>query len=289
MRGFDIEARRFHLGNEVRRVLVQAVLEFVRTGEYLEGLDSCGCNHRRNRVREEIRTRTLTQQVDDLFLTGCKTTYRTAKGFAERAGDDFYFAAHVIEFRNTVSGLTYHTGRVALVHHNQCIVFLRQFVNLIQRTYITVHREDAVGRNDTETLRLSFLELLLEVCHVAVRITITHRLAKTYAVDYRRMVESIRDDRVLFRQQWFKQASVGVKASGIKDSVLCAEEIGDDTLKFFVSVLCTADETHRRHAVAPCIHAVLSCLNQLFVIRQTEVVVCAEVYHFLSTFHGNTR
>ena len=188
-----------------------------------------------------------------------------------------------------MSGLTYHTGRVALVHHNQCIVFLRQFVNLIQRTYITVHREDAVGRDDTETLRLSFLELLLEVIHVAVRITITHRLAKTYAVDDRRMVESIRDDRVLFRQQRFEQASVGVKASGIKDSVLCAEEIGDDTLKFFVSVLCTADETHRRHAVAPCIHAVLSCLNQLFVIRQTEVVVCAEIDHFLSALYGNTR
>ena len=50
-------------------------------------------------------------------------------------------------------------------------------------------------------------------------------------------------------------------------------------------ILRTADETHRRHAVATRIHAVLSGLDKLLVIRQTEVVVGAEVYHFLAASH----
>ena len=162
---------------------MQAVLQFVGTSEDLEGLDTSRSNHRRNGVREEIRTRTLTQEVDDLFLTRRETTYRTAKGFTERAGDDFDFATHVIEFGHAVSGFADHSGRVRLIDHDESVVFLREFIDLIERADVAVHGEDSVRRDDAEPLGLRFLELLLEIRHVSVGVAVTHRLAKAHAVD----------------------------------------------------------------------------------------------------------
>ena len=215
LRRFDIEACGFHAFDEVGRVLVQAVLQLVAAREDLEGLDTGRSNHRRDRVREEVRTAALTQEVDDFFLTRRKSAHRTAEGFAERAGDDLDLSAQVITLGDTVTGLTHYAGGVRLINHDERVVFLRQFVDLIERTNIAVHREHTVGRNDTETLCLCLLELCLEIRHVAIRITIAHRLTETHAIDDRRMVEGIRDDRILLRQQRFKQTTVRIKASGV--------------------------------------------------------------------------
>ena len=265
---------------------MQTILQFVGTSQDIEGLDTCRSNHRRNGVREEIRTTALTQQVDDLFLTGSETADRTAESLTKRAGDDLYLTAHVIELGHTVSGLADYSGGVRLIDHDEGVVFLRKFVYLIQRTDITVHREDAIGSDDTEALSLRFLELLLEIRHVAVGITVTHCLAKTHTIDDRRMVERIGDDRILFRQQRFKKSSVRIKTSGIKNRVFRSEEIGDDAFEFLVGVLRTADETHRSHTVTARIHTGFCCLDKLFVISESEVVVRAEVDHFLSAFYG---
>ena len=286
LRRFDVEACGFHLLHEIRGVLMQTILQFVGTREDLEGLDTCRSNHRRNGVREEIRTTALTQQVDDLFLTGSETADRTAKGFAQRAGDNLYLTTHVIEFGHTVSGLADNSGGVRLIDHDEGVIFLRKLVDLIQRTHITVHGEDTIGSDDTEALCLRFLELLLKIRHVTVGITVTHCLAKTHTIDDRRMVERIRDDRILFRQQRFEKSSVGIKTSGIKDRVFRSEEIGDDALEFLVGVLRTADKTHRRHTITARIHTGFSGLDKLFVISESEVVVRAEVDHFLSAFYG---
>ena len=265
---------------------MQTILQFIGTREDLEGLDTRRSNHRRNGVREEIRTATLTQQVDDLFLTGSETADRTAESLTKRAGDDLNLTAHVIEFGYTVSGLADNSGGVRLINHDEGVVFLRKFVDLIQRTDITVHREDTIGSDDTEALCLRFLELLLEIRHVTVGITVTHRLAKTHTVDDRRMVERIRDNRILFRQQWFKKSSVRIKTSGIKDRVFRSEEIGDDAFKFLVGVLRAADKTHRSHTITARIHTGFRRLDKLFVISESKVVVRTEVDDFLSAFYG---
>ena len=52
-------------------------------------------------------------------------------------------------------------------------------------------------------------------------------------------------------------------------------------------ILRTADKTHRRHAVTACIHAGFGGFDEFFVIGEAEVVVRAEVNHFLSAFYGN--
>ena len=288
LRGLDIEAGSFHFLYEIGGVLVQAILQFIGAGKDLEGLDTCRCDHRRNGVREEIRARTLTKEIDDLFASRSEPANRAAESLTQRAGDDLHFAAEVIQFGHAVSGLSDHTGRVRLIDHNEGIVFLRQFVDLIQRTYIAVHGENAVGSDDAEALCLCLFEFGLEVRHVAIRIAIAHRLTETHAVDDGSMVEGIRDDRILFGQQRFEQTTVRIKTCGIKDSIFRSEEIRDDTFEFFVGVLGPADETYGRHSITAGVHACLGGLDELFVIRQTEVVVRAEVDDFLAAFHLNT-
>ena len=229
----------------------------------------------------------MTQQIDDLFATRGKTTYRTTEGFAECTGDDFHFATEVIEFGYTVSGLTDYAGRVAFVHHDESVVFLCQFVNLIQRTYIAVHREDTVGRNDTETLCLCLLQFGFEVRHIAIRIAITDCLTQAYAVNDRGMVQRIGDDGIFFGQQRFKQTTIGIKTCGIKDGIFGAEEIGDNPFELFVGILRTTDETYGRHTVPACIHTRFGGFNQFLIIGEAEVVIRTEVDHFLSAFYGD--
>ena len=266
---------------------MEPVLQFIGAREDLKSLDTCGCDHRRDRIGEEVWTTALTQQVDDLFLTRRETAYRTAKGFAERSGDDLYFSAHVIQFGDAVSGFADHACRVRLIDHDKGVVLLRQFVDLIKRTDVAIHGEDTVGSDDTETLRLRFLQLLLEVGHVSVGIAVTHGFAQTHAVDDRGVVECIGDDRILFGEQRFEQTSVGIKARSIEDGIFRAEEVGDDALELLVGILRTADETYRRHAVAASVHAVFGGLDQFGVVGKTEVVVGTEVDNLLSAFYGN--
>ena len=190
---------------------------------------------------------------------------------------------------HAVTRLAYNACRVALVNHYHCVVLLGKFINLVKRAYIAVHREHTVGSDDAEALCLSCYQLLLQVIHVAVLITVAHRLAQTHAVDDGRVVQRIGDDGILFRQQRFEKTTVGVKTSGIEDGVFGAEEIGDDAFQLLVRVLRAADKPHRSHAVTAFVHAVFGGLNKFRVVRQTQVVVRAEVYHILTALYLNAR
>ena len=283
--GFDVEAGFLHLADKVVGVGMQAVLQFVAAGEYLEGLQPCSRNHRRDRVGEQIRAAALTEKVDNLLATRGETTYRATKRLAKGTREHLDFAAEVELLGNTVSRLAYDTCRVALVHHDHGIVLLSQLVNLIQRADIAVHGEDTVGSDDAETLCLRLLELLLEVSHIAIGIAIAHCLAEADTVDNRGVVEGIGDDSVLVGEQRLEETAVGIETSRIEDGVLGAEEIGDGLFELLVGVLRTADETHRSHAVSARVHTVLSRLNEFAVISQAQIVIGAEVNHIFAALH----
>jgi hypothetical protein len=61
-------------------------------------------------------------------------------------------------------------------------------------------------------LRFSKKQVLLELLHVAVLVTEALRLAEADAVDDRRVVERVADDRVLLARQGLEQAAVRVEA-----------------------------------------------------------------------------
>jgi len=52
-------------------------------------------------------------------------------------------------------------------------------------------------------------------------------LAEAQAVDDGRVVELVRDDGVVGRQQRLEQAGVGVETARVQDGVLAAVELGD--------------------------------------------------------------
>ena len=110
---------------------MQTVLQFVAASEDLKGLQSSRSNQRRNRVGEQVWTAALAEEVDNLLLARSEATYRTTEGFAQRTGDDLNFTTQVLAFGHAVTCMTYHTRRVALVHHHEGIVFLCQFVDFI--------------------------------------------------------------------------------------------------------------------------------------------------------------
>ena len=178
-----------------------------------------------------------------------------------------------------------YAGRVGFVHHNQSVVLLSQFANLIHRSYIAVHREDTVRSDDAVALCLGFLQATFQVGHVCVGIAIAFSLAETYTVDDGSMVQRVGNDRVFFCKERFEQTTVGIEASSIEDSIFSLEVIRDSSLELLVQVLCSADEADGRHAVTVRIHRLFRCLNQALVVCQAQVVVCAEVQYLVSGIH----
>ena len=259
-------------------------MELVALLQHLEHLEACTYYCRGNRVAEQVGTRTLAQQVDNLFATSGETTYTATECFTQSTGDDVDLTAEVEFLAHTATSSTYNTCRVALVNHNHSVVFLSQSANLVHRSYVTVHREYTVGYNDTEALLLCFFELLLEVCHISSSVTIANSFAQTHTVDNRSVVQSIRDDSVLGAQQRLEYTTISIETSSVEDGVLGAEVVRNSFFELFVNVLCTADEAYRRHTETTAVHSVFCSLNQTGVVRQTEVVVSAEVEHSFATY-----
>ncbi len=257
----------------------QTVVQFVALAEHAEHLDSGSHHGGRQRVGEKIGARTLAQHVDDLLAARREPPHGTSEGLAQRAGQDVDLSAQVVKFGDAAARLAQNTGRMALVDHHQSVVFLSQGADLVQRSGIAVHREDPVGADDAETLRLRFLETLLQFGHVGIGITIAHGLAQTHAVDDRGMVQRIGNDGVLLREKGFENAAVGIEAGGIENRILRTEIVRHGLFQLLVHVLAAADETHRRHAVTTGVHRLFRRFDQPRIVRKTQVVVGTEVQH----------
>ena len=167
--------------------------------------------------------------------------------------------------------------RVAFVDHNECIVLVRQVADLIHRSDIAVHREDAVGDDDAEASGLGFLEYALQVFHVRIFVAVALGLTEAYAVDDGGMVQRVADDSVFRAEEGLEDPAVSVEAGGVEDGVFGVEVAGDSLLKLLVDVLRTADEADGAHPEAVAVHGGLSGCYQTRMVGETEVVIGAEV------------
>ena len=166
------------------------------------------------------------------------------KRFSERASIDVHTTVCLEELTHTVACLAYYACAVALVDHHQCIVLLSEVADLVDRGNVAVHREDTIGDDNAETLGLGFLQAFLQLGHVGIGIAIALGLAETHTVNDRGMIERIADDGILFGEERFEHAAIGIEAGGIENGVLGLEVIGDGGLQFLMDVLRAADKTH---------------------------------------------
>ena len=261
---------------------MQLVLKGAALAHKLEHTDTCSNQAGSHRVREEVWTATLAQHVDNLLLTCCETTHGTTEGLTQGTCQDFDLTAQVVTLCYTTTGLTNNAGTVAFVNHYHGIVLLSQLVDLVQGANITVHREDAVCYDNTEAVLLGSLQLLLEVGHVSIGITVTLCLAETNTVDDRSVVQGIRDDGILICEQRLEYTTVSIEAGCVEDGILGAEELGNLLLQLLMKILTSADETYTGHTKATCIHTLLGGLNQFLVTSKTQIVVGAEVKALLT-------
>ena len=194
----------------------------------------------------------------------------------------------VEEFAHTAARGTYYAGRVALVYHHKGVVFFGQVADFVHRSHIAVHGEHSVGADDAETLCLSFLQAAFEVGHVGIGIAIAHGLAKAHTVDDGSVVERVADDGIVGREQGLKHTAVGIEASGIENGVFGLKVVADGGLELLVDVGRAANEAHTRHAEAAGVHGIFGSLDEAGIVRQTQIVVGAEVEHcFAAHFDGS--
>ena len=142
---------------------------------------------------------------------------------------------------------------------------------------MAVHREHAIGRDQPAAGARGLAQALFELAGVAVRVAQPARLAEPHTVDDRGVVEGVGDDRVVLAEQRLEEPGVGVEAGRVENRVLATEECADPRLELAVDVLRTADEAHRRHAVAALAQHVARRRQHGGMVGQAEVVVGTQV------------
>ena len=91
------------------------------------------------------------------------------------------------------------------------------------------------------------------------------------------MVQLVAEDRVVFAKERFEQARIRVKTRRVEDRIVLAEEAGDGGFKLLVQVLRAADKANRGETVAVMAQPFLSRLDNGRMVREAEVIICAEV------------
>ena len=112
---------------------------------------------------------------------------------AQGAGDDVDPIQHATIFMGTAAVFTDKADGVGVIHHHQCIVFVRQIADGFEVGDDAIHGEDAVGGDQLETgaIGIRLFQLGFQFGHVVVGVTIALGLAQPHAVDDGGVVECI--------------------------------------------------------------------------------------------------
>ena len=113
---------------------------------------------------------------------------------------------------------------MAVVYHDERVIFFGEAANALQVGDDAVHGEDAVRGNQPDARVFCLAQTALQILHIVVLVAITLCLAQAHAVNDAGMIQRVADDCILFVQQRLEQASVGVEAGGIQNRILHAEE-----------------------------------------------------------------
>ena len=166
---------------------------------------------------------------------------------------------------------------VRIVEEHHRVIRLGEAHDFIELRQVAVHGEDAVGDDHPKALVLVLLQLLFQVRHVGVFEAVLHRFRQAHAVDDGRMHQPVGDHDVLVGQAGFEESGVGIHARREQQRVFRPEKLRELVLEFAMDVLGSADEAHRRHAIAARIQPRMGGSDHLGMARQPEVVIGADI------------
>ena len=102
---------------------------------------------------------------------------------------------------------------MAVIHHYERLIFVRQIADPLQIRNDTVHGKNAVRSNqfDSCTRFIRCFQLFPQVFHIVVLIPESFCLAQTHTVDDTGVVQLITDHCVIRCQNGLKQPAVSIK------------------------------------------------------------------------------
>lgn len=271
------EAGGGHSITEVVGVLADSLRKLRGVHEHIEGGDTGTDESGRKGVGEEVRSGLVSEESNDLLGSAGVTTRTASHGLAEGGGQEVNTTLGTSVLGGTTTGGTKVTSGVGLIDPDEGVVLVSEVADLLEGSDITIHGEDTIGDDDSVSLVLAALELLLKIGHVHVQVSQSLSLAETNTIDDGGVVELIGDDGVLGVEEALEETSVGIEARGVEDAVLEAVELGDLALELLVEVGGTADETDGGEAETVGIEGLLGGLDEDGAVGETEVVVGAEV------------
>jgi len=166
---------------------------------------------------------------------------------------------------------------MAVVDHRNRIVAVGEIADVIEIRDRAVHRKDAIGHNQLFPTVGGVFQVGLQAVHVIVLIAKSLRLGEADTVNNAGVIQSIANDSILFVENRLKQAAVCVEAGWIENRVFGAQELANPLLELFVNRLRAADKAHGRHTVAIFVKCFVGSGNYLRVVREPEIVICAQV------------
>ena len=133
---------------------------------------------------------------------------------------------------------------MAVVHHHQGVIFIRQVANSLQVRDVAVHGEYTVGgdHNGAAAGGLGGFQLGAQIFHVVIFVAEPLGLAQPHTVDDGGVVQLVGNNGILRPQQHFKQAAVGIEAGRIQNGIVHAQERCDLTFQGAVLGLGAADK-----------------------------------------------
>src|SRR5690348_11237959 len=84
------------------------------------------CNCRRQRIREELRSRSLCEIIGECCLAGDEPTGRTTERLTKRGCDDVDLAEHPVVFGRSPTALAEHSRRMRIVDQHNGVVCARE-------------------------------------------------------------------------------------------------------------------------------------------------------------------
>src|SRR5690606_40950038 len=96
------------------------------------------------------------------------------------------------------------------------------------------------------------------------------------------MVQLIRNNGIFFAKKRLEYPTIGIETGGIQNSIFHSHKTGNFFFEFFMNILCSANEPHRRHSVTMRIHHVLRSFYDLRITSESKIIVGTEIKKRLS-------